>query len=359
MVQVYVLSGALILGIALAQMINLGSSSSVILFLVDVLLGYIMIQVGQSFILKKRAWKKHLTDYSVAMLAATVPWLLCFAFFYLMFGNWKQMLILSRFAAPTSSGILFAMLIAAGLKRTWFYEKIKDLAIFDDLDTIILLIPLQFLFRGTLFTLTSVVVITTLLMLLACRYMHKLALRVSLVYMLIYSLILVVVLYLLQYLLHVELEILLPGFILGMLLVIPKYFQENKKRTELVLKVLFMFFVGILFPKLHFEQFTFKEFVFDVVVVFILSNLGKCVAFFAYSKQASVKERLALSIGLFPRGELSLGIIALCIELGLHPKAIALAGFSLALNLCFKGVFVQSVVWLLKSKRPVPFEKSH
>ena len=55
---------------------------------------------------------------------------------------------MSRFAAPTSAGILFTMLAALKLKESWIYRKIQVLAIFDDLDTILLMIPLQILMIG-------------------------------------------------------------------------------------------------------------------------------------------------------------------------------------------------------------------
>ena len=61
---------------------------------------------------------------------------------------WKENLLLSRFAAPTSAGILFTMLAAIGLKSSWIYKKIQVLAIFDDLDTILLMIPLQIMMIG-------------------------------------------------------------------------------------------------------------------------------------------------------------------------------------------------------------------
>src|SRR5690554_7447246 len=61
---------------------------------------------------------------------------------------WKETFLLSRYAAPTSAGILFTMLAAAGLRYTWVYKKVQVLAIFDDLDTIILMIPLQILMVG-------------------------------------------------------------------------------------------------------------------------------------------------------------------------------------------------------------------
>ena len=65
------------------------------------------------------------------MATAAVPWIMV-AFYYMfllpadLFGNWdawKENLLLSRFAAPTSAGILFTMLAAAGLRREWIYKK--------------------------------------------------------------------------------------------------------------------------------------------------------------------------------------------------------------------------------------------
>lgn len=40
------------------------------------------------------------------------------------------------------------MLAAIGLKSSWIYKKIQVLAIFDDLDTILLMIPLQIMMIG-------------------------------------------------------------------------------------------------------------------------------------------------------------------------------------------------------------------
>lgn len=40
------------------------------------------------------------------------------------------------------------MLEAAGLKDTWLFRKARILAIFDDLDTILLMVPLKILVIG-------------------------------------------------------------------------------------------------------------------------------------------------------------------------------------------------------------------
>jgi Kef-type K+ transport system membrane component KefB len=121
-----------------------------------VCLAFIMINVGREFELDKSRWRSYTADYFIAMATAAAPWLLiCFYYMILLPSNyltdwsaWKETLLLSRFAAPTSAGILFTMLAGAGLKNSWVYQKTRVLAIFDDLDTILLMIPLQIFMIG-------------------------------------------------------------------------------------------------------------------------------------------------------------------------------------------------------------------
>ena len=101
-------------------------------------LAYIMINVGREFELDKTQWKSYTADYFIAMATAAVPWLLiCGYFIFLLpaeyrtsWDSWKETLLLSRFAAPTSAGILFTMLAAAGLKKSWVFQKTRVLAIY-------------------------------------------------------------------------------------------------------------------------------------------------------------------------------------------------------------------------------------
>ena len=119
-------------------------------------LAFIMINVGREFELDKSRWRSYTADYFIAMATAAAPWLMiCLYYMWLLpddlFTNWdawKENLLLSRFAAPTSAGILFTMLASAGLKNSWVYQKTRVLAIFDDLDTILLMIPLQIFMIG-------------------------------------------------------------------------------------------------------------------------------------------------------------------------------------------------------------------
>ena len=86
-------------------------------------LSYIMINVGFEFDIDKTRKRSYVKDYLIAMTAATFPWI--FVSFYFMYGlggpynvPWKEALVAARFAAPTSAGILFTMLEAAGMKET-------------------------------------------------------------------------------------------------------------------------------------------------------------------------------------------------------------------------------------------------
>lgn len=85
--------------------------------------------------------------------------------------------MLSRFAAPTSAGILFTRLAAAGLKASWVYKKVQVLAIFDDLDTILLMIPLQIMMVGLRWQLGVIILVVTLLLLLGWKKMGTINMR--------------------------------------------------------------------------------------------------------------------------------------------------------------------------------------
>ena len=158
MKKILLFSFFLMLGLVVSQflpaMVGEGYSSvkTVSNTLLYVCLAFIMINVGREFEMDKSRWRSYTEDYFIAMATAAFPWI--FVALYYMFvllpdiywnsgEAWKENLLLSRFAAPTSAGILFTMLAAAGLKSSWVYKKVQVLAIFDDLDTILLMIPLQ------------------------------------------------------------------------------------------------------------------------------------------------------------------------------------------------------------------------
>ena len=90
-------------------------------------LAYIMVHVGYEFDIDKSRLRSYAKDYAVGMTAAGVPWLAVAAWFIFALPEplgWQEALVAARFAAPTSAGILFAMLEAAGLKETWLFRKV-------------------------------------------------------------------------------------------------------------------------------------------------------------------------------------------------------------------------------------------
>ena len=79
--------------------------------LLYVCLAFIMINVGREFEMDKSRWRSYTEDYFIAMATAAFPWI--FVALYYMFvllpgdlwgswDAWKENLLLSRFAAPTS-----------------------------------------------------------------------------------------------------------------------------------------------------------------------------------------------------------------------------------------------------------------
>ena len=181
-------SGFLMLGLVVSQFLPMmaGDGYGAVKYISNVLLyvclSFIMINVGREFVLDKTRWKSYAQDYFIAMATAALPWFMIAIYYVFVllppdFWNsweaWKENLLLSRFAAPTSAGILFTMLAAIGLKSSWIYKKIQVLAIFDDLDTILLMIPLQIMMIGLRWQLIIVVVIVFLLLSIGWQRLNK------------------------------------------------------------------------------------------------------------------------------------------------------------------------------------------
>ena len=89
------------------------SASDTLLY---ICLGFIMINVGREFEIDKSRWRNYTADYFIAMATAALPWLLIVLYYVFVLlpadlwssaDAWKENLLLSRFAAPTSAGILF------------------------------------------------------------------------------------------------------------------------------------------------------------------------------------------------------------------------------------------------------------
>ena len=81
------------------------------------------------------------------------------------------------------------------------------------------------------------------------------------------------------------------------------------------------------------------EIALHVAIATLLSNLGKMVPMLFY-RDRSLGERLALSIGMFTRGEVGAGIIFVSLGYGLGGPLLAISLLTLLANLILTGVFV-------------------
>ena len=330
-------------------------------------LAYIMIEVGLEFTINKKKLKNYGVDYFVSASAATLPWIFCSLYFLFVFKtDWKEALLVGCFAAPTSAGVLFAMLAAAGLGVTWVFKKAQVLAIFDDLFTVLLLIPLKVLFVGLKPELFVVVAVMFFLLFAAYKWLHQIHLPIGKLWLFIYGIILTAGSVALEHTTHVHLEVLLPAFALGCILFNPhdpnlpdehahehQFLEPENNIVRIIDKLVksaFMFLVGLSLPKIILNDITIQEVLWHVLWISLLANLGKCFPLFFYKKEVGFKERLALSVAMFPRGEVGGGVLLIALGYGLSGLPATLAGLSLALNLVLIGFFILIVKWLIKPK---------
>ncbi len=111
-----------------------------------------------------------------------------------------------------------------------------------------------------------------------------------------------------------------------------------------------MVLVGLSMPLINNESVNWGSIIGHVTLITLLSNIGKMFPFFCYRKEATFRERLALSISMFPRGEVGAGVIVISISYGLMGTAVTVATMSLALNLLLTGVFIAIVKKLINNK---------
>ena len=377
MKKIFLFSSLLLLGLIFSQCLPFwfGDSFEVaehgIKNLMFVCLAFIMINVGREFELDKSRWRSYTTDYFIAMAAAAVPWLLVACYYmYLLpqdcwnWSAWKENLLLSRFAAPTSAGILFTMLAAAGLRKEWIYKKTQVLAIFDDLDTILLMIPLQILMIGFKWQLFVIVVVVCFLLALGWKKLNQYAFPQGWKSILIYAICLVSMTEIVyaatkMWFGHeggIHIEVLLPAFVLGMVMKTEHHQGRLDEKMTGLISYLFMLLVGLSTPQfIGLEQMPdvtattsiiasqpmppWYMLLLHVVVVTLLSNFGKMFPMLVY-RDRRWEERLGLSIGMFTRGEVGAGIIVIALGYNLGGPFLVISVFSLVLNLLLTGVFV-------------------
>ena len=376
MKKVLSFSAMLMLGLVLSQLLpgTLGANYEHARECIEVLLGvclaFIMINVGREFEVDKSNIKSYAKDYLVAMLAAALPWLLIamYYIFVLMPSDWctsgavwKESLLLSRFAAPTSAGILFTMLAAIGLQKSWIYKKIQVLAIFDDLDTILLMIPLQVAMIGMQWQMGVILLVVVLLLWLGWKKMSSYNLRSDWKSLLLYSALTYGATYIIYVLTDhffgeegsVHIEVLLPAFVLGMVMKHTGHGSKADDRAASFISLFFMLLVGMSMPLIHVEEVaeqstsiiatlpmpSWGTIALHVVVVSLLSNIGKLTPMLFY-RDHTLKERLALSIGMFTRGEVGAGVIFIALGYNIGGPILLISVLTLVLNLILTGGFV-------------------
>ena len=377
MKKVLLFSVFLIAGLVVSQVIPAeGTVKTISNTLLYICLGFIMINVGREFELDKKRWKSYAADYFIAMATAALPWILIALYYVFIllppeywnsWEAWKENLLLSRFAAPTSAGILFTMLAALGLKTSWMYKKIQVLAIFDDLDTILLMIPLQIMMIGLRWQLIVIIMVVFILLTVGWKYLSKFTFRQDWIAILIYSTIIFVIcqgVYMMTKSFYgdegsIHIEVLLPAFVLGMIMKHESSHSPIEEKVSTGISFLFMFLVGMAMP--HFIGVNFAEahegvlsitgeqpmmpwpvIIYHVVIVSILSNIGKLCPVFFY-RDRKISERLALSIGMFTRGEVGAGVIFIALGYNLGGPALVISVLTIVLNLVLTGIFVMWV----------------
>ncbi len=306
------------------------------------------------------------------------------------------------------------MLVAAGLGATWMFKKIRILAIFDDLDTVLLMIPLKMLLVGWRWQLGVVVAPMLALLWAAWRYLHKLRIPITWPWVISYAFIITLISEAIYYssklideVVPIHIEVLLPAFVLGCMIVRKHVAFKNEKgveveedivekplekRVALFISIVFMVLVGLsmpamvgiagpssevneidqkivdayivdeaagapveltpqpkISPNLESASMSWGWIIIHVLIVTLLSNLGKMFPLVCYRKEAHWKERLALAIGMFPRGEVGAGVLIISISYGIGGPMITIAMLSLALNLLLTGGFIYVVTKLLNS----------
>ena len=364
-------------------------------------LAFIMIHVGFEFEIDRERPRQYVLDAGVAFSAAAVPWLLCAVYFvfamkprelWFYTDAWKSSLLQGLFAAPTSAGVLFSMLAAAGLSATWLFKKARILAIFDDLGTILLMIPMKILLTGMHWQLAVIMVILIALLAAAWFLLRKLPAPHSWPWVLGYAIGITLLCEGIYWAsrwfdpsMPVQVEVLLPAFALGC--VVHKSGHHDSPadaRASTIVSAIFMVLVGLSMPSIvsggsagsghemlkyagaSAESLAAKNAFpgwgvigLHVFMITLISNVGKLIPALCYRNEATFKQRLALAVGMFPRGEVGAGVLVIALSYGIAGPALTVAVLSLAVNLMATGVFIMIVKKLLASDAADPAQSSH
>lgn len=369
-------------------------------------LAFIMIHVGFEFDIDKKKPGQYGVDWVVACTAATFPWILCSAYFIFVMAPrefwgdwtaWKESLLAGVFSAPTSAGVLFSMLAAAGLGATWLFKKARVLAIFDDLFVVLLMIPLKMMIVGPRWQLAAIVLIMSAQLWIAWRWLHVLRVPTTWPWVVGYA---VAIVALSEAILvgskmidadtPIHIEVLLPAFVWGCLMGRPGHLPREpydsgedpdlaldpthghddpaEARAATLVSAVFMALVGLSMPVIAGGAPTVEDdgrwhdgidhlselppmgwgmIALHVAVVTALSNLGKMVPAMCYRREAPINERLALAIGMWPRGEVGAGVLVIALGYHIEGPVVTVALLSLIVNLILTGGFIVAIKRLI------------
>ncbi len=407
MKKIIILSLLLVFGLVFSQIFpsilsetGYEALSHVVKILVMIALSFIMIHVGYEFDINKKKIGSYGKDYLIASTTAAFPWIFVALYFVYVLSPeveaswdvWKDSLLAARFSAPTSAGILFSMLAVVGLAGTWMYKKTRILAIFDDLDTVLLMIPLKMMIVGFKWQLVVIIILMFILLWVAWKKLHLINIKITWKYVMFYSILIAAVceaIYfsskLIDEVVPIHIEVLLPAFVLGCMIAKQKNKDnidvleaKNEKKISFYISAVFMVLVGLSMPTItgiggseeiaasannaavHSyvvatdavvseakDTLSWGSIAIHVILITIISNLGKLFPLFFYKKEATIKERLAVCIAMFPRGEVGAGVLIISMSYGIGGSMITVAMLSLALNLLLTGVFIMIVKRLL------------
>ena len=160
----------------------------------------------------------------------------------------------------------------------------------------------------------------------------------------------------------VHIEVLLPAFVLGMVMKHGHGSSKADDRAATFISLLFMLLVGMSMPLIHMEEapqqsnsviaslpmLSWGSIALHVVMVSLLSNIGKLTPMLFY-RDRSLKERLALSVGMFTRGEVGAGVIFIALGYHIGGPILLISVLTLVLNLILTGGFVLIVKHLALS----------
>lgn len=334
-------------------------------------LAFIMIRVGYEFDIDKQRLGRYVSDYAVAMTAAGLPWIFCTLYFVFVMAPsqrgdarfWENMVLLARFAAPTSAGVLFSMLTAAGLGATWVFQKARVLAIFDDIDTILAIVFIQMVIVGVKWQLGVIAAAIVLLLGIAWRYLHAFRLPRTWPWALSYAAGIALscegagkIGQSFDGRTQLRLEVLLPAFVLGCTMARTSAAMTPvvEERAGTAITGCFMLLAGASMPLVVAEgtgRSSLLLIALHAIALTLLSNLGKMFPALCYRGEAQLRERLALAVSMFPRGEVGTGVLVISLAYGISGAALTAATLSLALNLICTGLFIVLVKRLLSGVR--------